>query len=193
LTEIAVPELNRRFKMGQPPRRPMAGAMAHAQQTQEPKKEVCGPLPLARQRAEGYILGLLLLEPGRWQTVQKQIEPADFTDPQLRQIVELFWSHQRNEGEPILNEFLGLLEEPQLKSVAMRWVDEASAAAEPEAVMTGSLGHLSDERRRIDERKLIDRLRRTEQQLPPDVSADVDDLRQLQEKARQPDLRRVGL
>jgi hypothetical protein len=193
LTEIAVPELNRRFRLDGPPRRGTAAATAHAQQTQEPKMGVCGPLPLARQRAEGYILGLLLLEPGRWQAVQKQIEPADFTDPQLRQIVELFWSHQRNEGEPKLNEFLGLLEEPQLKSVAMRWVDEASAAAEPEAVLTGSLGHLSDERRRVDERKLIDRLRRTEQQLPPDVSADVDDLRQLQEKARQPDLRRVGL
>jgi hypothetical protein len=50
-----------------------------------------------------------------------------------------------------------------------------------------------DERRRGEERKLIARLRRTGQELPQDSSADLDDLRQLQEKARQPDMRRVGL
>jgi len=46
----------------------------------------------------GIYLGLLLLEPGRWQAVQQQIVPADFTDPQLRQIVNLFWSHQPKRG-----------------------------------------------------------------------------------------------
>lgn len=193
LTEIAVPELNRRFRMDTAPKRGTAATAAHAEQTQEPKKGVYSLLPLARQRAEGYILGLLLLEPGRWQVIQKQVGPADFTDPQLRQIVDLFWSHQRNEGEPILNEFLGLLEQSDLKSLAMRWVEEVSAAAEPDAVLAGSLGHMFDERRRIDEQKLIARLRRTEQRMPDESSSDVDDLRQLQEKARQPDLRRVGL
>jgi DNA primase len=193
LTEIAVPELNRRFRLGGGPQRRAVAEAAHAQQTQEPKMGLYGSPPLARQRAEGYILGLLLLEPGRWQAVQQQVVPADFTDPQLRQIVDLFWSHQRNEGEPILNEFLGLLEESDLKSVAMRWVEEASAAAEPDAVLAGSLGHLFDERRRTDEQKLIARLRRTVQELPEGSSTDADDLRQLQEKARQPDLRRVGL
>jgi DNA primase len=193
LTEITVPELNRRFKIGGAPKRGVGAPAAHADESVEPKKGFYGSPPLARQRAEGYIVGLLLLEPGRWHHVQQQVGPADFTDPELRRIVDLFWSHQRNEGEPLLNEFLGMLEESALKSVAMRWVEEASAAAEPDMVLTGSLSHVFDERRRGEERKLIARLRRTGQELPQDSSADLDDLRQLQEKARQPDMRRVGL
>jgi len=193
LTEIAVPELNRRFKIGGGGRRGSAAPGAHADESVEPKKGVCGSTPLARQRAEGYIVGLLLLEPGRWQTVQQQVGPVDFTDPELRRIVDLYWSHQRNEGEPILNEFLGLLEESALKSIAMRWVEEASASAEPEAVLAGSLNHVFADRRRTEERKLIARLRRTGEEAAQDSSADLDDLRELQEKARQPDLRRVGL
>jgi hypothetical protein len=49
------------------------------------------------------------------------------------------------------------------------------------------------DRRRTEERKLIARLRRTGEEAGQDSSADLDDLRELQEKARQPDLRRVGL
>jgi len=73
----------------------------------------------------------------------------------------------------------------------MRWVEEASAAAEPDAVLAGSLGHLFDERRRTDERKLIASMQRTSNQLPQDLSADVDEIRQLQEKARQLDISRM--
>ena len=83
----------------------------------------------ARQRAEGFILGLLFAEPGRWHRIQQELKPGDFTDEALRQIAEVFWQHLQDEGEPVFNEFLDLLSDAELKSVAVQWADEVSGSA----------------------------------------------------------------
>ena len=77
----------------------------------------------------------------------------------------------------------------------MRWSDEATNAPDPEAALVGSLQHLVDLRRREDERKLISQLQRNAHDVTNVVgndAADIDVLRKLQEKARQPDLKRLG-
>jgi DNA primase len=65
----------------------------------------------ARDRAERWILGTLLLNPGKWQLVQTLLAPEDFTDVRRRRLAEVYWSHQQDEGEPTFSEFLSLLEQ----------------------------------------------------------------------------------
>jgi hypothetical protein len=59
--------------------------------------------------AERHILGALLSEPHRWHNVQQSVHVEDFTDAPRRRLAEVYWAHQRDEGEPVFNEFLGLL------------------------------------------------------------------------------------
>jgi DNA primase len=213
LVEIPVEELNNRFKSGRQKRtsrfagptasrndaRNDSGATeAQAGGSGEPNINAPVGWATARQKAEGFILGLLLLEPGRWSVIQQHIAPTDFTDDAMRQIAELFWQHQQDEGEPVFNEFLGLLDSA-LKPVAAHWAEDVSSTPELEAALAGNLLHLSEETSREETRKLIAQLRRTSTDVPgeasgeiPDISADLDALRKLQEKARKPDLKRVG-
>ncbi len=200
LTEIPVEELNRRFKK-KPALRPRKTASAalsgdsQAEAVGEPNNSArVGPLN-ARQRAESMILGILLQDPSRWNDVQQVMQPAAFTDENLRRLAEIYWQHQQDEGEPVFNEFLGLLDEG-LKTVAIQCLEEARTATEPLVLLQASLEHLQQERQRGEERKLIAQLRRTSDETPNpavDLAADIDALRQLQEKARKPDMKRVGL
>jgi DNA primase len=215
LTEIPVAELNRRFRV-QPARRTTRVPTAQVGDANEPKNEaqtIEGAPPArltARQRAEGFILGLLLAEPQRWHGIQQHLHLQDFTDEYLRRIAEIYWQHQQDEGEPIFNEFLALIEDPGLKSVAVKWADEATNATEKEKYLADSLGHIMEEREQVEKRKLVVQLRRTAPEANPsgpatmvaeekplneqdEMSADIDTLRKLQEKARQPNLKRVTL
>jgi DNA primase len=197
LTGITAEELNRQFKVGKQ-KRPgrLANKPAPAQAAASAEPNINAPVGprSARQQAEGFILGLLLLEPGRWHDVQQHVALTDFTDESLRQVAELYWQHQQDEGEPVFNEFLGFLE-PALKPVATEWAEEASSASEPEKFLSDCLRYLEDERRREEMKKHIAECHRTTAQTPeqtPGAAANLDELRQLQEKARRPDLKRVG-
>jgi DNA primase catalytic core len=207
----------------------------------------------ARDRAENIILGVLLAEPHRWAVVQQHMGPDDFTTPVRRVVAETYWDYQRNEGEPVFNEFLTLLRGADQRELAAQALEEVEKSAQSDsprdaarheapdaqgnrsrdgsgqtangqapdnqalgnqapgnrpastsgsppyaggpsldAMLAGALEHLAQERRREEGRKLVARLRRTtgEQPLAPNDAAAL--LKQLQEKARQPDLRRVG-
>jgi hypothetical protein len=152
----------------------------------------------------------LLNEPGRWHDIQQHVHVEDFTDESLRKIAEIYWRQQRDEGEPILNELLTLLDEvekdgkttgesstgPDLKSIAVRCSNEASTGDNPDEMLAGCIQFLLGERRRIEEQKHVADLRRTDLNnlsAEENLSADIDSLRKLQEKARQPDLKRVKL
>ena len=63
----------------------------------------------ARDRAERWILGTLLLQPDKWHTVQTLLAPEDFTEPGRRRLAEVYWGYQSDEGEPTFGEFLALL------------------------------------------------------------------------------------
>lgn len=199
LTEIPAEELNRRFRP-RPARRLSSGPAAQVAEPNQPKSNAPASGLTARQRAEGFILGLLLSEPSRWHRIQQHVQPDDFIDADLRNIAKTFWRHVQDGPEPVFNEFLALLEDSALKGTAVKWTDEASAAPNGEEILAGCLADLSDQKRRDEEMKLVADLRRASPGAPGspgsqgDLSADKDTLRQLYEKAKRPDLmKRVAL
>jgi DNA primase len=197
LTETPMEELNRRFRTKTAKRRPAAAGQApQVAEAGEPNSNVSAARLTARQRAEGFILGLLLAEPHRWHQIQQTLKPSDFTDDSLRGIAEMFWRHLQDEGEPVVNEFLSLISDVGLKSVAVKWANEATDAIEKDQYLADSLGHIIREQEIEERRRLVVGLRQTAQ--TPDneqgsKSSDIETLRKLQEKARQPDLMRVTL
>jgi DNA primase len=192
LTDIPVQELNRRFGIGRSGKRGPGKPAAQVAATDQPTTNAPVPPLQARQRAEGFILGLLLIEPQRWDDVQQHIGPTDFTDEGIRSIAEIFWRHQQDEGPPVFNEFLGLLDET-MKSAAVALADGASDAEDAAVFLAGSMQHLLDDHRREEGRKLIAHLRKTSDSSPAGVEDDMETIRRLQENARQPDLKRSGL
>ncbi len=146
----------------------------------------------AGDRAERWILGILLSEPQRWHDVQQDVSPRDFSDQTRRKLAEMYWSHQRDEGEPVFAEFLSYLtEHPALTELAVELVDEIEALEDAGQHLKDSVHHLAEIRRRSEEHKLVAELRRTSDTKLPE-QAEVDLLKKLQDNARTPDLRRVG-
>ena len=190
LSGIPVEELNRRFRSPKvPPRRPAAEGNG-AQVAPAPADAARDPLPSAQLGAERQILGVLLLEPRRWQRVQRVVGVNDFSDDACRRLAEVYWEHQRNEGEPVFNEFLGLLQDAALVELAVEAVDEVDGLADPDRTLAEALAHLDAVRRRGEEQKLVAELRRSSEERLAEQD-EIGLLRQLQEKARRPDLRRV--
>ena len=222
LTEIPAEELNRRFRSPKnPPRRP-PGPSASANGngavgTVQAVPVAAPPRPLdATARAERWILGILLVEPSRWMRVQRAVRVEDFSDPLHRRLATLYWEHQRHEGEPVFNEFLGELgaTDAALVDLAVEAVDEverlfvgegeAADVPDREQTLNEAVRHLEQARGLREQQKLMAELRRKTQERRPgekqeqnnsegDANNDVEIslLKQLQEKARQPDLRRV--
>jgi hypothetical protein len=152
-----------------------------------------------------------------------------------RRLAEIYWDYQRHEGEPVFNEFLGLLgnTDPALAEAAVESVDEverlastppsakpagdtsdaagagerdagANASADADrpdrdAVLAEAIAHLERIRVAREGQKLLAELRRTTDERRPGGGASPENkeqdevvlLKQLQEKARRPDLRRV--
>jgi len=197
LTNIPVDELNRRFRnrpIHRPaiqPQRPVQQVAATASNT-TPRPTPYNRRPLtATDRAERWILGCLLAEPHRWGKVQQDVSPADFTDELRRRLGEIYWQHQRDEGEPAFNEFLAVLQDTALTELAVELVDEVQGLTDLEETLGESVEHLRGSRRRVEDLKLMAALRRNNDGTPLAEQSEVDLLKQLQEKARQPDLRRV--
>jgi hypothetical protein len=107
-------------------------------------------------------MGVLLSEPKRWHDVQQHLHVEDFdpTDVPLHAIVQQYWEHQREEGEPVLNEFLSQLDE-QAKSLAVELVEEIEALADAERTLNEAMAHLERQRHRKEETKTVASLRRT--------------------------------
>jgi DNA primase len=195
LTGVPVEMLNRRFqpaKFAKPrlsdPRAPMPiqGAGAEEPTTVDPAP---ARLPVrrqlsARETAERRLLGVLLQEPARWQTVQKYVALEDFADELHHQLAETYWSHQQDEGEPVFNEFLGLLNDENLRELAVLALQEIEGLAETQVLLDEAVSFFEEARRSAEERKLLAEARQSSPQAE-------DVLKKLQEKARQPNLRRI--
>jgi len=147
--------------------------------------------------------------------VQRFVHVEDFSFPLHRRLAEVYWDHQRHEGEPVFNEFLGELggSDAALVDLAVEAVDLVEllspAGADSEDVPSRdrmfqeAVAHLERNRELREEQKLLAELRRRSLERRPgehtnDTNAstapedfEVALLKQLQEKARQPDLRRV--
>jgi hypothetical protein len=187
LTDIPVDEINRRFKG----RKPAVMRPAPAPESAAPAMSATYPArPLtAQDRAERQILGILLLQPHRWHQVQQRVHLEDFAHEGHRRVAELYWNHQRDEGEPVYNEFLGTLAEPALSEIAMLAVDEVEALDDPDRVLADALAWLDHRLRVQEEQKLLAQLRRTSNSATEVTEIEL--LKVLSESRRRPDLHRA--
>jgi hypothetical protein len=144
----------------------------------------------AQDRAENRILGVLLNAPEHWLEVQQFVHVEDFTEGPRRKLAALYWDHQRDEGEPVFNEFLTTLPEPGLRELAVRLVEEAEGFENLKQALADAIGFLEESRRRLEEKKLVAEIRRTSQQKSAEEDQ-IELLKKLQEQARRTDLRRV--
>jgi DNA primase len=184
LTGIPVEQLHRRFKSSGMRGAPGAGAKGAQQVGPQPSTKA--PLS-ADDRAERWILGALLARPELWHDLQQNLSEKDFTDETRRALAQAYWNHQRDEGEPVFNEFIGTLAE-ELRALAAEVLDEIEAMDVAQA-LNDALLHLRQSQRRKTELELAAQLRRRS---PQEEVDEVHLLRQLQETVRQPDLRRTG-
>jgi DNA primase len=190
LTDIPIDALNRRFKASKAPARRKEAQVRHEGEPNNLNSGGIRPIS-ARDRAERWILGILLAEPHRWHDVQHHLHVEDFTDETRRKLADVYWSHQRDEGEPVFNEFLGQLSGPPLTELAVELIHEIEVFRDLNETLAGALEHLAQTRRLGEEKKLVAQLRRTTDS-PLDEQDEVDLLKQLQQKMGSPDLRRSG-
>jgi DNA primase len=214
LTDIPVPDLNRRFKAKKPVARKSivpavnAGSENPAGDNQgkdgnepttvaPPHRRPSGSLN-ARDRSERWILAILLNEPARWSEIQHEVSIQQFSDQTRRKLAELYWQQQRDEGEVVFAEFLGGLNDPELTELAVSLIEEA-ATLDPDARMKEAIAFLAEDRSREEKNKHLAALRRSggsEVDANPGEKPGVVDpnevLRRIQENARRPDLRRTG-
>jgi DNA primase len=193
LTDIPVDELNRMFRSNtrRPLKRaqPTESAMPASAGIEETAPEAPRPTN-AQDRAENRILGVLLNAPEHWLEVQQFVHVEDFTEGPRRKLAALYWDHQRDEGEPVFNEFLTTLPEPGLRELAVRLVEEAEGFENLKQALADAIGFLEESRRRLEEKKLVAEIRRTSQQKSAEEDQ-IELLKKLQEQARRTDLRRV--
>ncbi len=187
LIEIPVEELNRRFRGAKKPAsRPVVESPSDSTPETPPPEPLQRPVT-AQDRAEWWILGALLVQPHQWHEVQKYLHPNDFTENRRKRLAEIYWDHQRDEGEPIFNVFLGLLEDPALTELAIELVDEVERLPDVEQTLVESVRLFAEiHRQRVEQQKLVAELRRTNDNRLAEHEVDL--LRQLQEKARRPDV-----
>jgi len=156
---------------------------------------------------------VLLSDPSRWHQVQQHLNAKDFAndEPAVFEIAKRYWTHQRDEGEPVLNEFLSLLDDAA-KSLAIELVQEVEALGEPQKLLNEALAHMESSRKLREEKKTVAALRRTVDQhehVAPDTSGaqsgddrgrerdesnendEVELLRRLAAHVARPDIRRV--
>ncbi|MSR60676.1 MAG: DNA primase [Planctomycetaceae bacterium] len=193
LIEMPIPELNRMFNIRKSTtRRPMAQAVSQVVAQNQPTNNVrpAQKPANATDLAERHLLGILLATPARWHDVQQSVHVEDFTDDARRQLAELYWAHQRDEGEPVFNEFLSQLSPLGLTELAIEVMEEAEKLPNPDDTIKGAVLHLEESRQRGEERKHTARLRSMDIQLGEQDEISL--LKKLQDKARRPDLRRVG-
>ena len=122
--------------------------------------------------------------------MQQAVDPADFTDEKRRQLAEEYWHHQRDEGEPVFNQFLSDLADPGLVGLAIGLVDECEKLPALNDAVRDAVLHLEEVRRRREEQKLVAQLRRTDEQRAEQDEVSL--LTKLQDSTRRPNLRRVG-
>jgi DNA primase len=178
LTQIPAAELHRRFK-ARTSRRPPA---AHVPTAAKPNTQI---RPSAQDTVEADILGYLLCEPGHWAEVQKYCEPPDFTPGPRRALAEAYWRHQQDEGEPILNQFLDLLE-PAVKETAAELAHRAMTRPDARASLESALKYLQSQRQRVVRQECEARLRGGD---PEEERL----LQQLESSSRIPDPRRFAV
>jgi DNA primase len=189
-TGVSTDELHRRYgkPARQAPRRPTQVPVGGEPTNNPPAAPAARRVPTARDMAERRLLGALLVDGAKWQQVQSHVDVTDFTDEVRRGLAEAYWSHQRDEGEPVFNEFLSDLKDARLVELAIELVEEVESLPPEADLIAEAVLHLEEQRRRREEQKLVARLHRTEEQLGEQDEILL--LRKLSNSAAQPNFRR---
>jgi DNA primase len=216
LTDIPVDQLNRMFRPKKKIRVNPAASDAvvetaadyQGEAGHEPTKVVptprkpAGPLN-ARDRCECWILAILLNEPHRWMHVQRDVKVQHFADQTRRRLAEVYWQHQRDEGEPVFAELLATLNEtePELAELAVNLIRDSEILADADARLKEAMDYLADQRILDQERKQLTGQWRTSSPAVDQSDAELagtaaqpdpnEVLRKQMERARKPDLRRI--
>jgi DNA primase len=149
----------------------------------------------ADERAESHILGCVLSDPSRWDDLQQDVQPQDFTSEAHRALAEVFWDVARHDGHVELHELLGYLQDERMKELAVSLVQEIEALSDLEQAIAGAVEHVHENRRRLAQSATMAQLARLAdaKASPPSLERDQDEvalLRQLSEHANRPDMRR---
>lgn len=214
LTGIPTEELHRRFGRSRRSSSSWAQVSVPGQSKRDlpnaPKRVLT-----AQDQAERHILGLLLIEPGWWSDVQREITVDDFSDPRRKRLAEIYWEYQRDEGEPVFNQLLGLLGEldrlaasdeasvsevsvekathPEasnqssngLVSLAMELLEEAQSLPYPHKTLEDAIAYLKESQHRQQGRKLLAALRRSNAQVAEPSSGGLDEVELLRKLQEQ--------
>ena len=156
----------------------------------------------AREVAERRILAVLLAEPGRWHGLVGAVDVADFTDPACGRLAGVYWQHQQDEGEPAFNDFLDVLRSASDQTLDLaefgielmgefdaRPADAEGQPTDAAVLLAEAVALVAEMRAAREQDKHLAHLRRTSGAAD---EAGTESLRQLQERARRADLRRVG-
>ena len=147
--------------------------------------------PNGQDLAEQWILGSLLLKPGCWQDVQTKVSPEDFADPQRKVLAELYWRHQRDEGEPVFSEFLAGLSEDGMKVLAIELAEEVEQLEDLDGLLAGAMEHLAELRRKRESCEAMNALLH-DGDGPMTAEQEIDLLRKVQQTKVVPDARSIG-
>jgi DNA primase len=151
LTGIPTADLHRRFK-AKPAQRTRLAPKVIGRDQPNAVVPAAASMSTARDKVEARLLGFLLCEPGNWVEAQKHIQPEDFLPGPRRELAEIYWRHQRDEGEPVLSHFLSLLEDPAVRAIAAQLAQEATMEADTaeatENPLQSGLEYLLRERQR---------------------------------------------
>ncbi len=185
LTEVPIADLQRRFgrKGGGAAANKFAAkpkiASDNGQAAAAPAAVSSGPLT-GVDRAERWVLGVLLAEPSRWHNVQQVVSVHDFSEDARQRLAQIYWEHQRDEGEPVFNEFLAAVGDEGLRQLAIELVDEVGRLDDLGSTLEEAMKHLALQQRQRMEQEVFAQAR----------DGDVSALKKLQEQRRAPDLRR---
>jgi len=165
----------RRTTKGQGPRTNVQTQVS----TENQPTEIAPAQPQGILAAQKQVLGALLSEPGRWQAIQQNLHPEDFSNESCRKLAEVYWDHNRHEGEPVFSEFVSQLNE-ELKQLAFEAQQAAEEFGNLDRTLDEAMKYLSSQR---DLKKHKADLERT---------TDEDEfLKKTMEQARKGDLRRA--
>ncbi len=141
----------------------------------------------AAKRAERWILGILLARPAYWIHLQVSVSPEQFSDPRRRQLAQIYWEHQRNEGEPEFAAFLTELPTDELRTMAVDLLEECETLPDVEATLRTAVRFFEEEKRREELAALRSSLKPGQED---DSQAEV--LRRLMTRVGKGDIRRTG-
>jgi DNA primase len=150
MTKVPTEELLRRVPKsgkGNMPVRRSGAPRTHATDQRSTMERVCGS-----------IIGALLLEPSRWNSVQQSVSLRAFDQTPYARLAEVMWDHYRNEGAIPLAEFIDLLDDER-KPLAVETASEAQEAGNLDRLIADALAYFAELRQRDDERQKISALK----------------------------------